>query len=96
MAWSNAVAAAEVCGDCDPITGAGVRSSQRRCAHARVGRQGGRSHRLDNRGALPVTKLADVVVAFDAVDAVHVVPTQEDVAARLHEMLALHHSFAVR
>ncbi len=51
---------------------------------------------LDHRGALPVAELTDVEVAIDSVDAVHPIPAQEDVAARLHQVLSVHHSFPGR
>ena len=79
-----------------------MRSPERAWARARrpgadaaVDGHGGGGHGLDERGALPVPELADVEVALDAVEAPSVVPAQEDVAARLHEVLAVHHPFAV-
>ena len=48
-------------------------------------------HRLRRPRPLPVPKLAHVEVAHDAVDPFQAVPTQEDVARRLHEPLPLDH-----
>ena len=89
------VTGAQVGGDGDTVAGAGVGPDQRAGTHAGVEGHGGGVHGLDQRGALPVPELTDVEVALDAVDTLGVVPAQEDVAAGLHEVLAVHHPFAM-
>ena len=49
---------------------------------------------LEVSGTFLVPELAEVVVAVDAVEAVHPIPTEEDVGSRLDEALALDHPFA--
>src|SRR5215218_1740183 len=73
------VTVAEVGRDGDAVAGAGMSPDQRAGTQPTVKSHGGGVHRLDERGALPVTKLADVEVALDAVEALAVVPAEEDV-----------------
>src|SRR4051794_1556493 len=72
------VAGAEVGGDGDAVAGAGVSTNKRPGTEPGVDGHGAGVHGLDERGALPVTELADVEVALHAVVARVVVPTQED------------------
>ena len=62
------VAAAEVGGDGDAVAGPSVGAGQVRPQTLGVVGQRGRVHRLDQRRALLVPELADVVVALDAVE----------------------------
>src|SRR3954447_2073413 len=71
------VTRAQVRGDGDAVTGAGVRLGEGGGTEPGVHRHGGRVQRLDEDGSLPVAELADVVVALDAVDALHLVPAEE-------------------
>ena len=65
-------------------------------AETAVVRHRGGDHRLDDRGAFPVSELTDVEVARHPVDAFDGEPAQEDVGRRCHQVLAVDDSFAVR
>src|SRR5215471_7927613 len=86
------VAAAEVGGDGDRVSGAGVGAGQGPPADAGVIGEPERDHRLDQGGAFHVAQLAPVEVA------VHIQalgPAEVDVAGGLHHPLPLHDPLSV-
>ena len=64
-------------------------------AEVAVRRHALRDHLVGFCGALPVPQLADVEVPLHAVDSFDLLPAQEDVARRLHQVLACHHPLAL-
>ena len=95
MARSKRVTVAEVAGDRRGVTRARMRAGQGPAAQARVGPHGRGTHRLDDRGSLPVPELADVEVPRHPVDPVGPDPAEQDVTGRLHEPLTLDHPMPV-
>src|SRR5262249_29179578 len=86
---------AEIRGDRDGVSGAGVPFGERRAADAGVDLERVRLHHLDGRRALLVPELTDVEVAFDAVEAVRTDPAEQDVCRCLRQALALDDPSAV-
>src|SRR5262245_46878387 len=90
------VVLADVGSDRDAVARPRVCPGERLGAHLRVDPHPLRDHRLDLGRALHVAQLPDVEVAWPPVQAVlDAVPAQEDVAGRLHQALARHHTLAV-
>ena len=71
-------------------------TGERSSTNLAVQAEHGRVHALDDGRPLPVAQLTDVEVAVHAVDTDEALPSEEDVARRLHEVLAVHDPLAMR
>src|SRR4051812_23519330 len=71
------------------VARAGVRLGQRPAADARIELERARFHHIDERRAFRVPQLTNVEVPLEAVDAFGCEPSEQDVACRLHQPLAL-------
>src|SRR3954469_25224591 len=86
---------AEVTRDRRRVTRAGVRPRERPAADLGIREERVGFHQFDERRALSVPQLPDVVFPFDAVDVRRPKPAEHDVACGLHEPLALNHTLSV-
>ena len=89
------VTGAHIARDGGGVAGAGVCPGDRPRAELGVGPHPVGHHRLHRRGPLPVLQLAEVEVPGRAVDALHPLPSEEDVAGCLPEPLTGDHALAL-
>src|SRR5262249_11717606 len=89
------VAGAEIACDCDRVARARVCFGEGPATYLRMRAQPPRTHLFDAHRGFGIPELADVVVALHAVQSVAADPTEQNVARRLHEPLALDDSLAV-